>query len=156
MSDENQSDHGFPRIYAMDKDARRTARALGIFLLALFLVLTLVDLLGWVRNPPPLYANVVGISGIAIIVIGLFLRVNQRVILYENAIEVNGWLFSRKLNRQEIRGWRTGDLPKRIGGASYYILVPMNAGVRELRLPPFLQVDKHFQNWIDTLSNVDG
>jgi hypothetical protein len=47
-----------------------------------------------------------------------------------------------------------GRLPKRAGGGSYYILVPLAREAREMKLPPVLSVDKHFFSWKKTIPMI--
>jgi len=71
------------------------------------------------------------------------LLANQRVTLYEDAIEVTGWLSTRKLMRDEILGYRIRVNPK---GGFQYIIAPMDRRKRALRLPIFLHTNKFFSH----------
>jgi hypothetical protein len=67
---------------------------------------------------------------------------------------VAGWFSSRKLTRGAILGSRMGKLPKRASNLLPYIIVPVEAGKRELKLPPLLHVDKDFYGWIKTIPEI--
>lgn len=65
-----------------------------------------------------------------------------------------GWFSTRKLTRGVILGSRMGKLPKRAGNLLPDIIVPVEAGKRELKLPPLLHVDKDFYAWIKTIPEI--
>ncbi len=78
------------------------------------------------------------------------LRTNRRVILHEDAIEVAGWLSTRRLQRAEILGRRTATGR----GGSSYIIVPRDKNMRELLLPPSLKVDNLFLSWMENIPKI--
>ena len=126
----------------------------GISLIIFFLGLNLLHLLGLMRRPEPLLSMALGDAAIVCVVVSMLVSVERRVILYEDAIEVAGVFSSRKLSRNEIRGRRMGKLPKNVGSASYYIIVPADGSKTELKLPPFLHVDKCFFTWMNAIPEV--
>lgn len=58
-------------------------------------------------------------SSVVVFVIWVFERTHRRVVLYEDAIEVAGWLSKRRLSREQILGRRMGRLPIQAGGGSF-------------------------------------
>lgn len=72
---------------------------------------------------------------------------NRSVILHQDAIEVLGWFYSRKLFYAEIRSRQTT-------GPYAYILLPSDKGKRKLVLPVDLDTDQIFQDWIKTIPKV--
>jgi hypothetical protein len=78
----------------------------------------------------------------------------RRVILRADAIEVAWWLSSRMLSRAEIRGYRMGTLKGKASG-SYYVIVPVDTGKRELKLPPYLYTDEYFLLWMKTIRKIE-
>jgi hypothetical protein len=153
-TEEKQIQKDYPRTYQMDKSARRFVHWFGIFLVVFFLGMTPLHLFGVMKNPmSPLTLTLTDALVIAS-VIWASLRANRRVILHEDAIEVAGRFVTRKLSRSEILGRRMGKLAWQAGGGSYYIIVPADGSKKELRLPPFLNVDESFFAWMKAIPQV--
>lgn len=145
----------YPRTYRMDRAARQFFHGFGVFLAALFLGVTPLHLLGIMKHSlPPVQLAAMDIVVVTFVIWASW-RAERRVILYEDGIEVASWISSRKLACKEIRGRRMGELPGRAGGGSYYIIVPSDRQARELKLPPFLEVDKWFQVWMKAIPRVE-
>jgi|HubBroStandDraft_6_1064221.scaffolds.fasta_scaffold27087_4 hypothetical protein len=154
-AEENMRDRDYPCTYKVHRANRRFVHGFGIFLVAFFLVVTPLHLLGVMKHPLSLsQLTLIDISVVAFVVWGS-LRVERRVTLYEDGIEVAGWRYSRKLRRDEIRGRRMGKLAWQAGGGSYYIIVPSDQKNDELKLPFFLHVDKHFRAWMKAIPEVN-
>ena len=140
----------YPRTYQMDVTTRRFSWGMAIFLFALA-VAPLVHLTGITNLPrSPLALAVVDVAFLAIPVWMCFVAA-RRVILYEDAIEVAGWLSTRKLTRGEILGRR---MSRNYGGGSYYIVVPLDRSTSEMKLPPFLHTDELFRAWMKTIPQL--
>ena len=150
----NQQDIVFPRTYQVDLSWRRSFKGFSVFLLTLFVLMTILHLTRFMAHPLALL-DLAGIDFlVALFVIWVGSRINRRVVLYEDAIEVKGWISKRRLERGEILGVRMGSLPVTYGGISYYIIVPVSGGKRVLRLPPYLHVDETFISWVETIPRI--
>jgi len=151
QTDDEQVQGTYPRVYKVDKATRRFFYGFAIFLVV-FLGLTLLNLLGVMKKPAPLLGSALGDAAVAVIAVISVVSVERRVVLHEDAIEVAGVFSSRRLSRSEIRGRRVGKVPKL--GASYYILVPADGSKPELKLPPFLHIEKCFFGWMSAIPEV--
>jgi hypothetical protein len=153
-TEEKQIQKDCPRTYQMDKSTRRFVHWFGIFLVVFFVGMTPLHLFGVMKNPmSPLTLALTDVF----VIVGAtwaFLRANRRVILYDDAIEVAGPFLTRKLSRSEILGRRMGKLAWQAGGGSYYIIVPVDGSKKELKLPPFLNVDEFFFTWMKAIPQV--
>jgi hypothetical protein len=142
------------RTYQTDASARRFMKSVGMLLVVFFLAMTPVHLLGLMRHPiPPLQLALVD-AGVIVFAIWMFAAADRRVVVHENAIEVAGWFSTCRLNRNEILGRRMGRVPKRAGGSSFYIIVPVDSRRPELKLPPLLHVDRYFDSWIAKIPEI--
>jgi hypothetical protein len=139
----------YPRTYQMDASTRRFYRGMAIVLVALAVV-PLLHLTGTVGPRSPLALAVIEVAFLAIPVWISFVT-SRRVILYEDAIEVAGWLSTARLRRDEILGRR---MSRGYRGGSYYIVVPHDRGARELKLPPFLHTDELFRAWMKNVPQL--
>ena len=120
----------YPHMYRTVRAIRQFIHGLGIFLVALFLGVTPLHLLGLMKHSlHPLQLALIDIQ-IVVFVIWASTRVERRVVLHEDGIEVAYWISSRKLAREKIRGRRMGKLSWRAGGGSYYIIVPLDMRTR--------------------------
>jgi hypothetical protein len=144
----------FPRTYSVDARTRHAIDAVALAPLSLVIAVGLLQLAGLtnkVRTPFALFA--MGILAVLYAVV-LSHSAHQRVILYEDGIEVWGWFSDRKLERPEILGRRMGGTgPRNVHGA-FYIIVPTDNAARELRLPRFLHMDKEFFSWMKEIPNI--
>jgi hypothetical protein len=145
---------GYPRTYQMERNARRFHNGFAIFLPTFFLVMTVLHATGFMDHPIPLRQNL-AMDSLALL-FGLFIssRANRKVTLSTDAIEVRGWFSTRRLECGEILGRRVGQISARGGGGSFYIIVPANKNLRELKLPPYLNVDKFFFSWMSDIPKV--
>jgi hypothetical protein len=142
-----ESDDGYPRTYRAVVQYRRFCRGFGIFLLGLAIVVTPLHVAHVIKpSLRPLDLTFFDMF-FAVIAATCFLSANRYVTLYEDAIEVKGLFSTRMLRRAAIAGHRMGRLPIMSGGSSYYIMVP-SGGEKELKLPPYLHVDKTFFAWM--------
>jgi hypothetical protein len=149
------TEQGFPRIYRVEKYTRRIHYGFSLFLVAFFFIMTVLHVEGFMRRPVSLTQLIAMNSFFVLFALLVCINVSRRVILYEDSIEVAGWLSTRKLARQEILGLRMGRLPLRAGGTSYYIIVPLYER-KELKLPPYLKVDKEFLSWMKAIPKIES
>jgi len=148
-----QAQHRYSHTYQTDAATRRWFHGLSIFLVAFFVVMTVLHLTGVIK-PPPSTRDLLWMDIFPIVLaIWLCERANRRVLLSDDTIEVASWFSKRTLRRDEILGYGMGRLPKRVGGASYYIIVPRDG--REMALPPFLNADRYFHSWVKALPKVE-
>jgi hypothetical protein len=146
-SEQNDAEQDFPRVYRVDARSRRMVNML-LFVFAGFFLFLLVLL---VRGRGPLCDLIVVDLAVAALGAWLGSSYNKRVILCRDAIEVAGWFYSRKLHFVEIRG-RQSISSSRFGYA--YIFVPSDSRKRILVLPPSLQTDQFFRDWIKNIPKV--
>lgn len=150
------SPSGYPRVYRVDRKTRRVIYWIAAIVCGFLFVLTAVDSIRFPERflGPGQLASTVLFNGIidALMLAGC-LRVFSYVILYEDAVEVKGLFSTRRLRRDEIRGWRMqkSSYPAAIFS---YVIVPLDKGTKELKLPPFLHVDKFFYAWKKTIPKV--
>jgi len=144
----HHSEESFPRMYRVDARTRRIVNCFLLFFVGLFVLLTALQLARTNSRQVPLQNLILTDLGVALLAVWLGSSYNKRVILYRDGIKVVGWFSSRKLNRDEIRGWRTS-ASARYGGFGY-ILDAVNRK-RSLALPPCLHTDAVFRNWIKTV-----
>jgi hypothetical protein len=139
-----QTQDRYPRTYRVNAGTRHFLNGLGILLVLFFALMTPLHILGVMKHPlGPLDLTLMDLL-VAFGAAWMVMLVNRWVILYEDGIEVAGWFWKRTLRLDEIRGRRMGKTPKRAGASSYYIILPVDKGKRELKLPPFLDVDRIF------------
>lgn len=134
----------------MDAIPRIGQKVTAIFFFT-FVAVGLLHLAGILEPPRSRLALALGEIPIAALSIWYWFSAHRRVVLYENAIEVIGWLSSRKLRREEILGRRMGRPSVRV---SYYVIVPLDKSQRELKLPPWLNMDKFFFSWMRTIPQI--
>jgi hypothetical protein len=151
-----QAQHGFPHIYRVEQTTRRFLYGFSLLLVAFFFVMTVVHLEGFMRRPLSLSQLMAIDSLFTLFALLVCANASRRVLVYEDAIEVAGWLSTRKLQRQEILGRRMGRLAWQAGGGSFYILVPLDKMRKELKLPPFLKVDKVFLSWMKAIPKIEN
>lgn len=118
-----------------------------MFIFGFFFLVTIADVAGAVKNPPPLGISLLGNGAFLLLLTGAFYKRDLKVVVYEDAIEVTGWFSTRKLERGEILGWRmaTSGFPVEI---SRYVITPKDRNAKKLALPPFLHVDELFHSWM--------
>ena len=108
-----------------------------------FALAVVTSLLSYFRliNRPFGKGDLIGLAASGVWALWFLFMVHQRVILYEDAIEKTTWLSTRRVDRENILGWR---------GRSYrgytYILVPRDKS-RSLSLQPIFRWDKTFFEW---------
>jgi hypothetical protein len=147
---EDQAEKRYPRTYQMHVIPRRGQKVTAIFFLT-FVAVGLLHLTGILEPPRSRLALALGEIPIAAFSIWYWFSAHRRVILYENAIEVEGWLSSRKLRREEILGRR---MERPSVGISIYVIVPIDKSERDLKLPPWLAMDKFFFSWMKTIPQI--
>ena len=103
-----QTQHGGPHIYRVKQTTRRFLYGLSLLLVAFFFVMTVVHLEGFMRRPLSLSQLIAIDSFFTLFALLVCANASRRVLVYENAIEVAGWLSTRKLLRQDILGRRMG------------------------------------------------
>jgi hypothetical protein len=137
----------YPRTYRVVAPARLFLYGFAIFLLAFFLVATVLQLAKFMKHSlVPL--QLVPMDGLVVIfAVYLCMRASRRVILYEDAIETKGLLSTRKLNRDEIRGRRL--IYTRNG--SFFVVLPLDRSKKALWLPMWLEMDRPFFRWMKTI-----
>jgi hypothetical protein len=142
----------YPRTYSVDARTRRALDAVAIAPLGLIIGVGLLDLVGLVnkRLTPSTLLAIGFLAGLYALLISR--STHRRVILYEDGIEVLTWFSVRKLKCSEMLGRRMGKLAWQAG--SFYIIVPSDRAARELKLPPFLHVDKDFFAWMEGIPRL--
>jgi hypothetical protein len=145
---------GYPRTYQTSRNALWFNKGFAIFLPGFFFVMTILHAVGFMRHPLPLKTMLWMDFSAALSALLISSRANQKVILYQDAIEVRGWLSTRKLRREEIHGRRMGRISAQGGGGSCYIIVPADESAGELGLPPHMTVDKLFFSWMGDIPKV--
>ena len=141
----------FPRTYRTDASTRRTVNGLAIFLAVFGVSITAFDLL---REGPHLGLFALPVL-FTLIALGMAFRINQTVVLSDDAVAIHTWFSRRSLVRGAIKGYRTDRLPWQAGGGSYYVIVAADSKARDLKLPAFLHRDQAFLAWIQTLTQLD-
>ncbi len=139
-TDEGENRERYPHEYIPDRRTKRVMTGIGLAPLALAVVTSLLRSVG-LMNPPFSEGDLIAIAATGVLALWFLFMVNQRVILYKDAIEKTTWLSTRRLDLENILGWR---------GKSYrgytYILVPRDNS-RNMRLPPIFRWDKTFFEW---------
>jgi len=152
-SEQPTTEQRFPRSYRVDARARCLVNALLLAFTALFLYLTVRDLARVDLDGTSIGKLIVVDLAVALFATWLGSAYNKRVILHKDAVEVAGWLRSRKLSFAEIRGRQTS-ANSRLPLGYAHIFVPSDKSKRELVLPPFLQTDQIFRDWIRTIPKI--
>jgi hypothetical protein len=147
---EDQAEKRYPRAYQMDVIPRSVQKGTAILVFTCVAV-GLLHVAGILEPPRSSLALALVLIPIAALSIWYWFSAHRRVILYENAIEVRGLLSSRKLRREEILGRRMERPSVRI---SIYVIVPIDKSERELKLPPWLPMDKFFFSWMKTIPQI--
>ena len=149
------AEHGFPRIYRVDEHTRHAINFLLAAIAGLFLFLTTLLLMRVLPHRGSLSGLFWGDITIAGGVLLLGSAYNKQVILYQDAIEVAGWFYSRKLNFAEIRGRRgSGGYRAALGYASMF--VPLDSRKHPLSLPSSLRTDQFFRDWIFRTATISS
>jgi hypothetical protein len=145
----------YPLVYSTNARTRRDLVAIALAPLTLIIAVSLLAVVGLVNKAVtrlPLLAMAV-LAGLWALLASRWAR--RRVILYEDCIEVSGLFLTRKLKRSEILGRRMGGTDSRNAhGGAHYVIVPVDKGVKELRLPPYLNGDKDFRSWMDGIPKI--
>ena len=152
-SEQISAEQGLPRVYRVDKRTRNAINFLLVALGSVFLFLTVIELarFGFQQGS---FVHLILVDGtFTVMLLWLGSSYNKRVKLCEDAIEVAGWFYSRKLNFAEIRGRQTS-ANSRLPFGYAYIFVPFDEGKRKLVLPPFLHTDQIFRDWVKTIPKI--
>jgi hypothetical protein len=150
---EKRAQDAISHTYQMDAATRRWFYGFSFLFVAFFAVLTVLNQVG-IISPAPTLRDRPWIDIFPFVfAIWVCERTNRKVILSEEAIELTSWVSKRKFRREEILGYRMGRLPVRVGGSSFYIVVPSRG--KEMRLPPFLNADRYFDTWMLSLPKVE-
>jgi hypothetical protein len=149
----DSSKEGYPRLYRVNSATRRILIGFGILLVSFGVLMSVLHIAGVTKAPLATGDVLVDIL-FAAFALWISSSVSRRVILHENSIEVVGWCARRQLTREEIRGYRMGRLAWQAGGASYYIVVPLDEHTGELKLPAFLNYDKPFFAWMKSIRHI--
>jgi hypothetical protein len=145
-------EQGLPQTYRVDARVRHPINFLLFALAGLFLSIPVLHLTLSSSQVIPLPSLLLLWLFGALPLAWLGSVYNKRVILHRNAIEVVGWFYSRKLEFAEIRGRRNSG---GLGGSGHvYVFVPVDRSKRQLVLPPFLQTNRAFRNWIQTIPRI--
>jgi hypothetical protein len=110
----------YPHEYTPDGLVRLVAILAGFAPLALVLVTSLLRYFGSM-NAAFRSSDLIPIAMTGALALWFLFMVSQRVILYEDGIQKVTWLSSRRLDRENILGWRGGLLRR---GGYTYVLVP--------------------------------
>lgn len=137
----------YPRIYRTEGNAKIVLNGLGIVMSA-FAIVILYSLFGKGHES---VRGVLPVAFSASVGIWFLYMANQRIILYEDAIERVTWFSRRKLKREDIRGWY---------GKSYrgytYVLVPRERRAANMYLRPLWRRDKAFFEWMKAIPHIKG
>ncbi len=137
--------------YSMAPATRRYIRSIGVTVFAIALVGTIGQSRGMIRrslDPTGLVFVDGAFAGLALV---MWRLAGRRVIIDDDSIQVTGGLTPRTLRREEILGWQTR---RGYRSTRYYVIVPHDEGLGELALPPFLKVDAHFHNWMQSIPKL--
>jgi hypothetical protein len=149
-----QTQDGYPRTYRVNAGTRHFLNGFWILLVLFFALMTSLHLYGVIKHPlGPRDLALMDLL-VAFGAVWMSMLVNRQVILYEDGIEVAGWFWKRTLRLDEIRGRRMGKTLKRAGASSYYIILPVDKGKRELELPPLLDIDQIFFSWMKSIPEI--
>ena len=149
------SDSIEPRTYRVEVHARRGLTFIGIAPALMCFPVQALRMIGVLNGSVGIGDLIAALAMVAFACV-VAASAHRRVILHSNAIEVIGWFSRRKLMREDIRGYRMGQVAWQEGGASYYIIVPLDEHSSELKLPPWLAYDKPFFSWMKTLPRFHG
>jgi hypothetical protein len=143
-TEEGEARGRYPCEYHPDRYIKHVMTGIGLTPFAIAVVTSLLRYFG-LMNRPFASGDLIGIAATGVLALWFLFMVNQRVILYEDAIVKTTWLSTRRLDRENVLGWR---------GRSYrgytYILVPRD-GSRNLSLPPIFRWDKTFFEWKNSI-----
>jgi hypothetical protein len=135
----------------MDPATRRYIRGVGMTVLAIALVGTIGQSRGMIRrslDPTGLVFVDAAFAGLALV---MWRLAGRRVTIDGDSIQVTGGFAPRTLRREEILGWHTR---RGYRSSRYYVIVPRDDAQGELALPPFLNVDAHFHDWMRTIPKI--
>jgi hypothetical protein len=76
---------------------------------------------------------------------------NGKVILTTDAIELRDPFFTKHMHRSQIAGWRV--IPTQYVSALEFI--PRDPHTKKLKFALTIKLDKHFEDWLGTLTNLD-
>lgn len=147
------TEQGFPRTYRVDARARHMVNGFLLLFVGFFVLLTAWQLMRTGSRPGSARNLIFSDVGVAVLSAWLASSYNKRVILQQEAIEVAGWFYRRKLKFSEIRGWQTTGSSAWPSGYAY-IFVPVDRGKRQLALPTFLHTDRIFREWLETIPKI--
>lgn len=102
----NASGAPYARTYQMDRKTSPVVIRIAIFVFGFFLLVTIADLTGVVKHPPPRVLSLLGNGSFLLLLAAVFHGRDGKVILYEDGIEARAWFSRRELRRDEIPGWR--------------------------------------------------
>jgi hypothetical protein len=152
LTEKRETQNVYPRSYQMDKTTARILSALCTSTGVIVIIPNILRLVG-LTNPSTIAVCTIPIGILAVsAAVSVFPRWSTRVVLYDDAIEVGGWLSTRKLRRDEICG-RFGIVGKR--GGYRYVIVPFERKKGDLVLPMHMRLDKHFFRWMKAIPQID-
>lgn len=88
----------------MDRKTSPVVIRIAIFVFGFFLLVTIADLTGVVKHPPPRVLSLLGNGAFLLLLAAVFHGRDGKVILYEDGIEAHAWFSRRELRRDEIPG----------------------------------------------------
>lgn len=146
-----ENDREFPRVYRIERGQRRFLMVLAL-LIALaagigFVVISLDDDPWQIATLSVVFAPFFLLGGLGAI---SFHR--TRVLLYEDAIELQGLIRRRRLLRADIsgqRGWRGHGSPR-------IKLCTSNAAAKGFTLPQLLENDDVWHRWMSSIPDLDA
>ena len=137
----------YPYEYLPDPYTKLVMTGIGLAPLALAVITSLLRYFG-LMNRPLSKGDLIAIAATGVLALWFLFMVNQRVILYEDAIEKTTWFSVRRLDLKNILGWR---------GQSYrgytYILVTRDNS-RNMSLQPIFRWDKAFFEWKKSIPHL--
>lgn len=145
----------YPRTYPVTTSYRVYARFTALLLVSVAVIGTVGQTMGWIRRTTSLLGFVFFDSFLVLIAAKIWLSAERTVTLREDGIDLHTWRGTRSLNRSEILGRRF------VWGGRYrsvhmYLIVPVDSRRKGIKLPPSLQIDRHFLSWMKTIPRLDA
>jgi hypothetical protein len=120
---------------------------IGLAPLALVVITSLLRYFG-LMNRPFSKGDLIAIAATGVLALWFLFMVNQRVVLYEDAVEKTTWFSTRRLNLTDILGWRG----KSYRGYTYILITRDNS--RNMSLQPIFRWDETFFEWKKSIPHL--
>ena len=143
----------YPRVYPIEKSARRYYRGVPLVLVGVAAFGTAGQLMGWIRRSTGPLGMVFWDAVLVAIAASIWVKADRYVTLQPDSISVTDWRGTRTLRREQIRGrqFRKGG---RHGVYTFLVMLPVEGAGKELTLPPALRQDGHFHAWMSGIPLV--